>query len=77
MAYEMLTGRLPFEADTPWQWATQHMTAQPFPFEAMRAAAGIPPAMKRRSCGPVEGSPTSASAAYVILRRARGAGSAP
>ena len=33
MAYEMLTGKLPFEADTPWQWATQHMTAQPMPFE--------------------------------------------
>ena len=33
MTYEMLTGKLPFEADTPWQWATQHMTAQPLPFE--------------------------------------------
>jgi hypothetical protein len=46
MAYEMLTGRLPFDADTPWQWATQHMTAQPFPFEQVAAAAGIPPQMK-------------------------------
>src|SRR5215831_13410025 len=46
MAYEMLTGRLPFDADTPWQWATQHMTAQPFPFESVPAAAGVPPAMK-------------------------------
>jgi eukaryotic-like serine/threonine-protein kinase len=46
MAYEMLAGRLPFEADTPWQWATQHMTAQPFPFEASGAAAGIPEPMK-------------------------------
>lgn len=35
MAYEMLTGRLPFEAETPWQWATQHMTAQPVPFETV------------------------------------------
>jgi serine/threonine-protein kinase len=49
MAYEMLTGRLPFDADTPWQWATQHMTAQPFPFEqvAAAAAAGIPGPMKQ------------------------------
>jgi serine/threonine-protein kinase len=47
MAYEMLTGRLPFEADTPWQWATQHMTAQPFPFESVPVAAGVPPAMKQ------------------------------
>src|SRR5258706_3244195 len=46
LAYEMLTGRLPFEADTPWQWATQHMTAQPFPFETMPASAGIPQPMK-------------------------------
>jgi serine/threonine-protein kinase len=46
MAYEMLTGRLPFDADTPWQWATQHMTAQPFPFEQVAAAAGIPAQMK-------------------------------
>jgi serine/threonine-protein kinase len=29
MSYEMLTGRLPFDADTPWAWATQHMTARP------------------------------------------------
>jgi serine/threonine-protein kinase len=47
MAYEMLTGRLPFEADTPWQWATQHMTAQPFPFEASAVSANIPGPMKQ------------------------------
>ncbi len=35
MAYEMLTGKLPFDAETPWQWATQHMTAQPRPFEVV------------------------------------------
>src|SRR5262249_25830944 len=46
MAYEMLTGRLPFEADTPWQWATQHMTAQPLPFESAPASLAAPPAMK-------------------------------
>ena len=46
MIYEMLTGRLPFEAETPWQWATQHMTAQPFPFEAHPLGAQVPPAMK-------------------------------
>jgi tRNA A-37 threonylcarbamoyl transferase component Bud32 len=47
MAYEMLTGRLPFDAETPWQWATQHMTAQPFPFESVPAASGVPPSMKQ------------------------------
>ncbi len=31
IAYEMLTGRLPFEADTPWMWASKHMTEAPRP----------------------------------------------
>jgi len=47
MAYEMLTGRLPFEADTPWQWATQHMTAQPTPFEASAPHMAIPEGTRR------------------------------
>jgi serine/threonine-protein kinase len=46
MSYEMLTGRLPFEADTPWQWATQHMTAPPFPFESVPGGAELPAKMK-------------------------------
>jgi eukaryotic-like serine/threonine-protein kinase len=44
MTYEMLTGRLPFDADTPWAWATQHMTAQPFPFETIGAIGSQVPA---------------------------------
>jgi eukaryotic-like serine/threonine-protein kinase len=47
MAYEMLTGRLPFEAETAWEWATAHMTAAPFPFESIPAAAGVPASMKQ------------------------------
>ncbi len=46
MTYEMLTGRLPFNADTPWQWATEHMTAQPIPFEATPEATEVPPSMR-------------------------------
>jgi eukaryotic-like serine/threonine-protein kinase len=46
LTYEMLTGRLPFDADTPWAWATQHMTAQPFPFEAVPIGSSVPPKMK-------------------------------
>jgi serine/threonine-protein kinase len=42
MTYEMLTGRLPFDADTPWQWATQHMTAQPIPFETAAPSRHLP-----------------------------------
>ena len=46
MSYEMLTGKLPFEADTPWQWATQHMTAQPIPFEVSAPAKHLPDGMR-------------------------------
>jgi serine/threonine-protein kinase len=46
VSYEMLTGKLPFDADTPWQWATQHMTAQPTPFEASAPNAAIPDTMR-------------------------------
>lgn len=46
MTYEMLTGRLPFDADTPWAWATQHMTAQPFPFETIALGGQVPAKMK-------------------------------
>jgi tRNA A-37 threonylcarbamoyl transferase component Bud32 len=46
MVYEMLTGRLPFNADTPWQWATEHMTAKPIPFELTPVASKIPEQMR-------------------------------
>jgi serine/threonine-protein kinase len=46
MSYEMLTGRLPFDADTPWQWATQHMSAQPIPFEVSAPSKDIPNGMR-------------------------------
>jgi eukaryotic-like serine/threonine-protein kinase len=47
MTYEMLAGRLPFDADTPWQWATQHMSVQPIPFEVSAPAKNIPEAMRK------------------------------
>jgi len=46
MVYEMLVGRLPFEADTPWQWATQHMTAQPMPLETAAPSKHFDPALR-------------------------------
>jgi serine/threonine-protein kinase len=46
MAYEMLTGELPFAAGTAWEWATQHMTVQPKPFEATPNGALLPPKMR-------------------------------
>src|SRR6185295_3936227 len=42
MAYEMLTGKLPFEASTPYEWATLHMTAAPKAIEAAPNGAGLP-----------------------------------
>jgi serine/threonine-protein kinase len=47
MVYEMLTGKLPFEAETPWQWATQHMTAQPTPFEVAAPQLHIAEGMRQ------------------------------
>ncbi len=47
MAYEMLVGKLPFQANTAWEWATQHMTAPPQSFEIHPESANIPPAMKQ------------------------------
>ncbi len=46
MTYEMLTGKLPFDADTPWEWATKHMTVPPAPFESWPAGQHVPPKMK-------------------------------
>ncbi len=46
MAYEMLSGKLPFEANTAWEWATQHMTRPPIPIESLAVGGRIPVAMK-------------------------------
>lgn len=46
IAYEMLTCRLPFSANTPWQWATEHMTAQPFPIDQVPSGQGVPRSMR-------------------------------
>ncbi|MFT3921748.1 MAG: protein kinase [Myxococcales bacterium] len=38
IAYEMLTGRLPFDARTPWEWASKHLTAEPAPLRSPTSA---------------------------------------
>ena len=43
VAYEMMTTKLPFQAQTPWEWATRHLTAQPVPFESHPEAMNNPP----------------------------------
>jgi serine/threonine-protein kinase len=47
MAYEMLTGKLPFAANTPWEWATQHMTQAPIPLESHAEGMRAPAEMRR------------------------------
>lgn len=46
MAYEMVTGKLPFDAETPWEWATQHMTVAPKPFEVVAPTAHVPEGLR-------------------------------
>ncbi|MEZ4327612.1 MAG: protein kinase [Polyangiales bacterium] len=46
MTYEILTGHLPFEARTPWEWATKHLTAPPTPIETYPGGASLPPRKK-------------------------------
>jgi serine/threonine-protein kinase len=47
VAYKALTGQKPFNADKPVEWATEHMTAMPLPFEATPVGAAVPVSMKR------------------------------
>lgn len=47
MVYEMLTGQLPFQADTAWQWATHHMTSPPRSFDETAGGGRIPEALRR------------------------------
>src|SRR6185369_10970653 len=46
MAYEMLTGRLPWEANTAWEWASKHMTEAPTPLERQPLGPNVPDSMR-------------------------------
>ncbi|MFO0666063.1 MAG: serine/threonine-protein kinase [Polyangiaceae bacterium] len=46
MTYEMLTGKLPFKANTAWEWASQHMTAAPESFDFHPQAQLLPSALR-------------------------------
>ncbi len=43
IAYEMLTGELPFEARTPWEWATKHLTETPIDLAQYPISKGLQP----------------------------------
>jgi serine/threonine-protein kinase len=45
IVYEMLAGHLPFTANTPWEWAAQHMTVSPEPLAKTASGALLPPRM--------------------------------
>ena len=46
MAYEMLTGKLPWTAGSPGEWAIQHMTVMPYPIDQLPEGARAPQAMR-------------------------------
>ncbi len=43
MVYEMMTGVLPFQANSPWEWATKHLTEAPAPFTSHVNGMRVPP----------------------------------
>lgn len=46
MAYEMLSGKMPFNGNTAWEWASAHMTAPPAPIEQTPLGARVPAQMR-------------------------------
>lgn len=46
VAYELFEGRGPFEASTPWEWATRHLTRAPRPWSATAGHLAAPPRMR-------------------------------
>ena len=47
MSYEMLTGTLPFEAETAFEWATKHMTVAPTAIETHATGLRAPEKMRQ------------------------------
>ena len=46
VAYEMLTGRVPFHSDTPMGYAAQAHSEAPPPFRTVAQGSGVPPAVE-------------------------------
>ena len=47
VAYEMLSGRVPFHSDTPLGYVRKHMMEDPPPFRAVAQGLGVPPEVER------------------------------
>ncbi len=69
IAYEMLTGELPFEADTPWMWAHKHMTEPPRPIESFEAGQRVPEAVRRAVMHALEKTPSQRPSSTLELYR--------
>jgi len=74
MAYEMLTGGLPFNGNTAWEWATAHMTAQPRPLETYPVSSRIPASMKGAILRALEKDPNNRFPTVTEFMSAFGAG---
>jgi serine/threonine-protein kinase len=46
LAYELVTAKLPFAAQTPWEWAMQHAMHPPQPIESLAEGRTVPEAMR-------------------------------
>lgn len=46
MAFELVTGKLPFQASQTWEWATLHMTTPPKSFDEFPRGAMVPQTMR-------------------------------
>ena len=46
VVYEMLTGRVPFQSDTPVGYLRKHLQDAPPPFNAVAQGLGVPPAVE-------------------------------
>jgi eukaryotic-like serine/threonine-protein kinase len=76
MAYEMLTGKLPWTAETAWEWATQHMTVPPAPIESQPNGARVPEATRRSIMRAIEKDPDARFATAGAFANAVAAGDA-
>ena len=47
VAYEMLTGRVPFHSDTPLGYVRKHLTEQPPPFRAVKPDLRVAPELEK------------------------------
>jgi serine/threonine-protein kinase len=70
--YQMLVGRLPFEADTVMQWAQAHLNTTPPPLEPHNTHGAIPEAMRAAVARALSKSPPQRPATATAFAREPG-----